>query len=1137
MRLRGDRTFQWLVTLRDMVREIHEPDPLPSFQPVNVWVGTWNMGNAAPDADQLRHWLNLDHKVHELYAVGLQESAFKIKKAEGYGGGGGAVTRYLVDAFLGALGTEYKLVESKAMWEIRLLLFAHEELLPHVEVLDTATEACGIGGVGGNKGGVAVAAAVHRTTFCFVTAHLAAHQEMTRRRNRDCVDILKGLRALGSAKQPGTKHLDPSIGFHHTFFFGDLNYRINADLRTVLDAVEANDDGAWAKLHAVDQLRQEQSAGRALFEFVETPPRFAPTFKRIKVGSLLLAAADRLAAAGGPASGGTPGGCSFWSAGGADGTEAGEAVEAGKNAFEAAARVARKRASMAGGAEEKAAAAAAAKPKNRRWSVMDALSGAVGAVVDVTPAAPPARPASVKEALSAEHAAGDRVRIIGLVQRADLNGADATVSCWDSEMERWSLRVVGTNEDVLVRPACIVPISIRDSLAPRLSAIASSIGESEDGGGGEEEAAAQPSRPVHPAAALVRAATRSVASLSGGSGRPDSSSMTSQPDDSAAARRPVHPAAALIRAASGKEERGSGGGGDRSSTVGSPPFLGGRRGSTIGRLPRAPAFARQSSSSFGNSGALPDAGGGNSGGGSGDGAADEEQNSYSQSQGDARSSLYPSMYVADEREEQARRAVKLKYNAQRIPAWCDRVLVRSWNDSLCTLSEYRSEPLVDSSDHTPVFASFNVSVLLPTDNEADNESVHRHQWELTVFSAEVAVPLASLDEEDAAQARVAAPEITVEFYGAFVRTGYATRRLLAKLRADGDGGGAEIGVAPGAGPTLTAGWASQMELPVVDLYQQHGVPMMALTHLVVQVVAFFGTRRVQLGSCVLSTEAFLGDEKRTVTRGLTNCGVDTGGRLSLLLWLRDNASQGSPAGGRARSDTFRVGGRDRTATRWGGNTGDAAAPSASEKGRGRLALRRSSNPETAIDYGGGPPPVPKSLLEGSSSPSLHRTASSGNRERSSSGSKRPGSVANRHLSALHKKLSSILTAAPDVSRVVGEGAIAEEAPPRSRSASATMSGRQSLSGRPRSATDASDAGASTHDLLAQAEQGEIAVMPSPRGELVIDHAAPPPPPHSPPRAVAPPVRMTTEARLMQERAAQLATAGASQSGGLYSTAI
>ena len=129
----GDRTFQWLVTLRDMVREIREPDPLPSFQPVNVWVGTWNMGNAAPDADQLRHWLNLDHKVHELYAVGLQESAFKIKKAEGYGGGGGAVTRYLVDAFLGALGAEYKLVESRQCGRSGCCCSPHEELPPHVE--------------------------------------------------------------------------------------------------------------------------------------------------------------------------------------------------------------------------------------------------------------------------------------------------------------------------------------------------------------------------------------------------------------------------------------------------------------------------------------------------------------------------------------------------------------------------------------------------------------------------------------------------------------------------------------------------------------------------------------------------------------------------------------------------------------------------------------------------------------------------------------------------------------------------------------------------------------------------------------------------------------------------------------------
>ena len=95
-------------------------------------------------------------------------------------------------------------------------------------MLDSASEPTGIGGVGGNKGGVAIAISVYKTTFCFVTAHLAAHQEKVERRNRDCVDIFKGLRSLAVAKRPGKRSLDPSIGFDHTFFFGDLNYRIPA---------------------------------------------------------------------------------------------------------------------------------------------------------------------------------------------------------------------------------------------------------------------------------------------------------------------------------------------------------------------------------------------------------------------------------------------------------------------------------------------------------------------------------------------------------------------------------------------------------------------------------------------------------------------------------------------------------------------------------------------------------------------------------------------------------------------------------------------------------------------------------------------------------------------------------------------
>ena len=66
------RARKWLDTLQNMLREITEPDPPPSFQNVKLWVGTWNMGNAMPDGDQLKHWLETESDKHDVYAIGLQ---------------------------------------------------------------------------------------------------------------------------------------------------------------------------------------------------------------------------------------------------------------------------------------------------------------------------------------------------------------------------------------------------------------------------------------------------------------------------------------------------------------------------------------------------------------------------------------------------------------------------------------------------------------------------------------------------------------------------------------------------------------------------------------------------------------------------------------------------------------------------------------------------------------------------------------------------------------------------------------------------------------------------------------------------------------------------------------------------------
>lgn len=106
----------------------------------------------------------------------------------------------------------------------------------------------------------------------------------------------------------------------------------------------------------------------------------------------------------------------------------------------------------------------------------------------------------------------------------------------------------------------------------------------------------------------------------------------------------------------------------------------------------------------------PNGGGGSAGGGGGGGTAaaggeGEEVDATSQSE---------------------TRARNLGYNPARIPSWCDRVLWRSYPECPCELSFYRSETRVDTSDHAPVCAAFEVRVMLP--GEYEKGSGDRHEW-------------------------------------------------------------------------------------------------------------------------------------------------------------------------------------------------------------------------------------------------------------------------------------------------------------------------------------------------------------------------------------------------------------------------
>eukprot|EP01049_Picozoa_sp_SAG25_P005294 SAG25_NODE_358_length_9173_cov_7.599515_4_plen_77_part_00 len=62
----------------------------------------------------------------------------------------------------------------------------------------------------------------------------------------------------------------------NTFFFGDLNFRIEADRTDILDLIREEE---WEELQELDQLKTLQSETGLLHGFEEGPLEFPPTYK------------------------------------------------------------------------------------------------------------------------------------------------------------------------------------------------------------------------------------------------------------------------------------------------------------------------------------------------------------------------------------------------------------------------------------------------------------------------------------------------------------------------------------------------------------------------------------------------------------------------------------------------------------------------------------------------------------------------------------------------------------------------------------------------------------------------------------------------------------------------------------------
>ncbi|GIL84443.1 hypothetical protein Vretifemale_13061, partial [Volvox reticuliferus] len=187
-----------------------------------------------------------------------------------------------------AVGPGYFMVASTHMGQIRLLLFARNDVYAAISDVRTSKQATGVAGVATNKGGVGISLRVWETTIAFVNSHLAAHQDRTRARNNNYRDIIRGLKLDWQGS-----NMDVLTAFHHVIWVGDLNYRLDygqqasnptespthADFTALVTEVQ---QGAFAKLLEVDQLRREIAAKRAFLGFHEGPINFEPSFKMLR---------------------------------------------------------------------------------------------------------------------------------------------------------------------------------------------------------------------------------------------------------------------------------------------------------------------------------------------------------------------------------------------------------------------------------------------------------------------------------------------------------------------------------------------------------------------------------------------------------------------------------------------------------------------------------------------------------------------------------------------------------------------------------------------------------------------------------------------------------------------------------------
>lgn len=242
---------------------------------ISVFAGTWNVGQSIV-YDSLDDFIPSNR--YDIYAIGLQEARVKDRSKWEV-----ELTRHINVNFRGKpTKNEYTLVQRRALREINIFVYVRNALVSKISNVESGEIACGIGNVVGNKGAAAVSFNIYDTKLCFLSCHLAARPNKIVERRNDYRRICRELRL-------GMTNRDILSQFHHLFWLGDVNYRIEGEWSDVIEKRRAClKSGDWSALRPRDQLYLERQKNRVFHGFVEAPLTFGPTYKFEKRNNVVV---------------------------------------------------------------------------------------------------------------------------------------------------------------------------------------------------------------------------------------------------------------------------------------------------------------------------------------------------------------------------------------------------------------------------------------------------------------------------------------------------------------------------------------------------------------------------------------------------------------------------------------------------------------------------------------------------------------------------------------------------------------------------------------------------------------------------------------------------------------------------------